>query len=396
MKIKVAFLSLAAMCFAGSLMAQEIDDMYFNSKDRAKLNAAKAEREAKATEEYASARKAKAQEADAADEAINPTDSYSARTTNPEFVSRENSEVAQSDNEDYFVTDYRNTTVNNLNQFNNNYSRWSNSSWYNNNYYGSSMNGWNSPYYYNSYANPWMSPYYQPGWYGSMSYYWGSPYYGNSYYGGYADPFYNPYGYGYGYNPYCGYNSFYGSSFGWGWGGGFGSYYYWGGRPTVVIVNNNGGDGSRGPVYGKRADRGGMMTSYNHQGTTSRNRQSAATRAYTPSSGSSSNGRVATTSTNTNRGTQAEYYNRSWRTAARQYPNANTNYNNNSGNTNTGRSSNWGSNNNNSSNWNSNNTFRNSNNTYTPAPSRSYDGGGTRTHSSSPGGGSGGRTRGRD
>jgi len=279
MKTKVAILSLAAICFGGSLMAQEIDDMYFTRKDRAKLNAAKAD---EAT--YSASKKNKGNdEAASADESVNPTDTYSARSTNPEYVSRSNSEQAVTDNQDYYVTDYRNSTANNLNKFNNNYNNWYNSSWYNSGYYGNSMySGFNSPYYYNSFSNPWMSPYYQPGWGSSLSFYYGSPYYNNygygGGYGGYYDPFYNPYygynsgfgmGYGMGYgNPYYGYNSGWGMSYGYG----MGSYYYWGGRPTVVVVNNS-GEGYRGPVVGKRADRGGMATTYNHQGNTSRNRQ---------------------------------------------------------------------------------------------------------------------------
>jgi len=399
MKTKVAILSLAAICIAGSLMAQEVDDMYFNRKDRAKLNAAKASETT-----YSASKKSKGNDETVnSDESINPTDTYSARSTNPEYVSRANSEQAATDNQDYYVTDYRNSTANNLNKFNNNYNNWYNSTWYNNGYYGSSMyNGWNSPYYYNSFGNPWMSPYYQPGWGSSLSFYYGSPYYNNynnSYgYGGYYDPFYNPYygygsGWGMGYGMGYGY-PYYGSGFysGWGmsYGYGLGSYYYWGGRPTVVVINNNSGEGYRGPVYGKRADRGGMT--YNHQGSTSRTRQqTAATRSYSPYQGNTaSNGRVATTSTNTNRTSgQADYYNRTWRSAARQQysQQPSTNYNNSNS-----RSS-W--NNQSQSNWNnSNNAFQhNNNNTFTP--SRSFDGGGgTRMHSSSPGGGSGGRTRG--
>jgi len=401
MKTKVAILSLAAICFGGSLMAQEIDDMYFSRKDREKLNAAKASEST-----YSASKRSNGYDnAASADESINPTDTYSARSTNPEYVSRANSEQAATDNQDYYVTDYRNSTANNLNKFNSNYNNWYNSTWYNNGYYGNSMyNGFNSPYYYNSFANPWMSPYYQPGWGSSLSFYYGSPYYNNYYgYGGYYDPFYSPYygygsgwgmsygmGYGYGY-PYSGFYS----GWGMGYGYGLGSYYYWGGRPTVVVVNNGGsGDNYHGPVYGKRADRGGMT--YNHQGNTSRTRQqTAATRAYTPSpyqGNTASNGRMATTSQNTSRTTgQADYYNRTWRSAARQQYSQQpaTNYNSNS------RSS-WGQSNQSQSqqsHWNnSNNTFQH-NNSFTP--SRSFNsGGGGMMRAPSSGGGLGGRTRG--
>jgi len=394
MKTKVAILSLMAMCFAGSLMAQEIDDMYFNRKDRAKLNAAKGDETT-----YSASKKSKgSDEAATGDESINPTDTYSARNTNPEYVSRENSEQAATDNPDYYVTDYRNSTVNNLNKFNNNYNNWYNSRWYNSGYYGNSMySGWNSPYYYNSFGNPWMSPYYQPGWGSSLSFYYGSPYYNNMYYSpyssyGYYDPFYSPY---YGYGSGWGMSYGYGSSFysGWGIGYGLGSYYYWGGRPTVVVVNNYSGEGYRGPVIGKRADRGGMTT-YNHQGYTSRNRQQqAVTRAYTPYQGTSSNGgRMATTSTNTNRTSgQGDYYNRTWRSSqqTQHYQSSSPNYGGNNS-----RSS-W--NNQSQSNWNnSNNSFQHNNNSFTPSRSMSGGSGGGSMRTSSPGGGGGfgGRTRG--
>jgi len=398
MKTKVAILSVAAMCFAGSLMAQEVDDMYFTRKDREKLNATKANE----TTYAASKRSQGSDDATTGDESINPTDTYSARNTNPEYVSRSSSEQAATDNQDYYVTDYRNATATNLNKFNNNYNKWYNSSWYNNGYYGNSMySGFNSPYYYNSFGNPWMSPYYQPGWGSSLSFYYGSPYYNNygynNYgYGGYYDPFYSPYygggygsGFGMGYG--MGYGSYYGG-YGWNSMAMMGSYYYWGGRPTVVVVNNNSGDSYRGPVYGKRADRGGMMTTYNHQGNTSRNRQqTAATRAYTPYQGNtSSNGRVATTSANTNRSSgQGEYYNRSWRGSQQQQYQHNTT---NSGGNNNGRSS-WNQGNSNWNNNNNTNTFQHNNNTFTPS-SHFNSGGGGSMRAPSSGGGLGGRTRG--
>ena len=80
MKSKVVILSLVSLLFTVAASAQGIenDDMYFNSKDRAKLNAAKA------TEVSASIKKSK--KATVADEAVNPTDSYSARNVNPEYA----------------------------------------------------------------------------------------------------------------------------------------------------------------------------------------------------------------------------------------------------------------------------------------------------------------------
>ncbi len=103
MKSKVALLSLVSFLFAFAASAQgvENDDMYFNSKDRAKLNATKASE----VSYTASIKKNKKEIVE--DEPVNPTDSYSARNVNPEFAARSNSETAQADNEDYFVNNYQ-------------------------------------------------------------------------------------------------------------------------------------------------------------------------------------------------------------------------------------------------------------------------------------------------
>src|SRR5690606_19271292 len=104
MNIKSIFFGLLSVLTVGSYaQGIETDDMYFNSKDRAKLKAAEGQGDV-----YASAKKATREE-----EQINPTDSYSARNVNPEYAARENAEVAQSDNEDYYVSDY--DQANNLN-----------------------------------------------------------------------------------------------------------------------------------------------------------------------------------------------------------------------------------------------------------------------------------------
>src|SRR5688572_26972586 len=107
MKRKVALLGLISFLFVFGASAQglENDDMYFNSKDRAKARAATP----KDPSYSASIKKTK--KASLADEPVNPTDSYSARNVNPEYAARSNSEAAQADNQDYFVNDYQANTT---------------------------------------------------------------------------------------------------------------------------------------------------------------------------------------------------------------------------------------------------------------------------------------------
>src|SRR5687767_8798499 len=124
MKSKVALLSLASLIFTFAASAQGIenDDMYFNSKDRAKLNAQKASEVS-----YSASIKKNKKETVEETEPVNPTDSYSARNVNPEYAARSNSETAQADNGDYFVNDYQYNKASNFNNFNNNFSNWYNS-----------------------------------------------------------------------------------------------------------------------------------------------------------------------------------------------------------------------------------------------------------------------------
>src|SRR5688572_21657802 len=105
MKTRGIVLGLMVACVAGTVMAQENDDMYFNSKDRAKLNAQK-------PKEVAYSTPSNETETAVEEEEMTP-ESYSSRNTNPEYTSRSNSEVAQNDNEDYFVNNYRYSTADN-------------------------------------------------------------------------------------------------------------------------------------------------------------------------------------------------------------------------------------------------------------------------------------------
>lgn len=315
MKSKVALLGVVSVLFSFAAVAQGIenDDMYFNSKDRAKLNAAKA------SEVSYSASIKKSKKNATVEEPVNPTDSYSARNVNPEYQARSNSQTAQEDNQDYFVNNYRYNNASNFNNWNNNFNNWYSNPWYGGNYYDPFINSWNSPYYgsrYDAWGNPWCNPYYRSGWSSSFSYHWGSSYnYGWGMNFGYGNYGYNPYnswaGWG---TPYYGY-------------GAWGPSYYGYGYPTKVVIVES---GYHGPVYGKRSSRSSALSSNEGRIGRSYNRPTAVeTTNERPTIG----GRTSSTNT------QPDYYNRSWRNTS----SPNNSYSNpNSGETNT-RSS-WESN----------------------------------------------------
>jgi len=89
--------------FAATAQNVEQDDMYFRSKDRAVLAASKP-----LTMNYAS-------RASEVNSPINPTDSYSARNVNPEYLSQAKvnpSSTNQTQASTYFVPNYTPTAVN--------------------------------------------------------------------------------------------------------------------------------------------------------------------------------------------------------------------------------------------------------------------------------------------
>ena len=267
MKLRHIFFILLVGFLSVNAFAQdaEYDDMYFNSKDRAKVAIARGE--VRKVEEKAKAKQRAAED-------VNPTDSYSARNVNPEFTARSNSESAQADNEDYFVNNYQFQKQSQFNNFNRGYNNWYNDPWYSSAYFGSGINRWNSPYYgsyYSPYNNPWNDPYYQSGWSSSFSYYYGNNWnygwsngWGMNY--GYGCPnywsssWYSPY-YSSWYSPYSNWYSPYGYGYGYGYG-----------YPSTVVVVEDG----RGPVYGKRGTRGGyqntteLKKAYSNTGSGSR------------------------------------------------------------------------------------------------------------------------------
>jgi len=263
MKTRIVIGSLMATLMTFQVIAQraENDDMYFKSKDREKLKAEKAtatvSTDDKIDSDYNTFRKKhfdkNEEAAETASENVNPTDSYSARTINPEYISRSNAEQASEEEQNYYVEGYvpANTydsySATNYNNNNNNLNY--NNGYYNGNYgygsnYGNGSNyGYGSPYnslyspYYGS-SNPWMSPYYGggSGLSFSLGYMMGSPgmNYGMSY--GYGSSSYNPYN--------C-----------------YPSYYspYYNGYPTTSYYN--GGTDSSQPNYGKRPSRHSAIVS---------------------------------------------------------------------------------------------------------------------------------------
>ncbi len=235
-RIVIGGVLITMMTFQVSAQEAEHDDMYFNSKDREKLKAenASASVNDKIDSDYKAFKKKHFDENEGeAVETVNPTDSHSAHTVNPEYVSRSNSEQASEDEQNYYVEGYTSNTYDNYsssnyNNYNNNLNNnWNNNSWNNGNNYGygsSPYNSWYSPYY--GYCNPWMSPYYSggSGWTLSLGYTWGNMGYGNSYY-----------------NPYSYYPSYYSPY--------YPNYY---GYPTYYYA---GGSESSGANYGKRPSR---------------------------------------------------------------------------------------------------------------------------------------------
>jgi hypothetical protein len=363
MKTKVAFLTFLAAATVSCAWAQstEDDDMYFTSKDRAVLNAAQS---ASRQEVLASANSRRITESEVAS-TINPTDSYSARNVNPEYISGSKVGSNPTATAQYFSPNYQPTSVNQ------NLASNCNSCGYNNNF--NSYNGFNNGYGYNRFGS-FGSPYGM----GGMS-----PYGYNSY--SMMDPYSN-YG-GYGYSPYSMMGSgFYGSALSFGFGSGFGNSFGYGspfgfGNSYGMNSFGNGYNSFYNPYsygygYGSRT----VVVADRPSRTSARNQE--IDRYYTADrtvNGGNSGGRVAT----------QDYYNRGWRNDVQQA-------NQNSWNTRPNQNSNaW------NSGWNNNNTNTGSNNNQNSgwgnSGGRSFSsggGGGGSVGASTSGGG--GSRRGRD
>ncbi|MBX2895056.1 MAG: hypothetical protein KF763_06420 [Cyclobacteriaceae bacterium] len=279
MKSRITIMSLLSVMVVFAASAQETDDMYFRASDRAKIAASKPLSELSYRQSEVKT-------------PINPTDSYSARNVNPEYISQSVSSSNQQP-ATYFYSEYVPTSVNQ--NIYNNPANW--------NYYGMNnpymMGGMNpymvggyNPYFRNSFWG--MDPYgfnsfYRPGLSFSMGMGWGMNSWG-----------YSPWNSFYGMNSWAwdpyGYNAF--SPWGWnnmGWNG-------WGwntwNRPTIIVV---GGDSGNGAVYGRRSSRSSSMnnTINSSRGT----RQSAAIQNDTRGGSGS---RTAVQNTD-------NYYQRGWR-----------------------------------------------------------------------------------
>jgi hypothetical protein len=290
MKIRITFLSLLAVSAAMVASAQvvEYDDMYFTSKDRVRALASKPLTLKNISTEHEVAT------------AINPTDSYSARNVNPEYISQKTvNPSGSSEPAPYFIPDYTPTAINqNLNT--NSSSSWNNcncASSFNNPYYGSPYGSYypsmSSMYGYNPYGYGYngFNSMYNSGWssmisigFGMGSYY---PYGGSSWGMGYGMGMGGSQLWNYGFN-------YYGGSYG------YNSYY----PNNVVIINND--YNNRNVAYGKRPSRSSDLN--NTVNSSNRN----ATMVTTDSQGRvrGSNGRIASEGT-----TSADsYYQRGWRT----------------------------------------------------------------------------------
>lgn len=340
MKTKVAFLTLMAVAASISGMAQsteELDDMYFTSKDRATLNASR-----KVALSSESARSVTSSETASV---INPTDSYSARNVNPEYVAGSKVNGSSTAVASYFSPNYIPTGVN-QSIVRSNCGTCGNSSYtnYNNSYYPYNNYGYYGMNPYSSYSM--MNPYYgfgngfyQPG----LSFGFGS-FYGN----GFGNPFFNNY---YGMNPYYGYGSYYNS---------FYNPYMFGnggyGYSNVIVVDRPRPQSSRNAEVNRYYSADGVRTT------------------------ASTGGRVATSST--------EYYNKTWRNDT-QVARGTDAWNN----TRTYQQNNW----NNQNSWNNNNNnnfggFGGNRSSFSTGGAGGRVGGGAAPS----GGGGGGSRRGRD
>lgn len=386
MKSTLAFLVCLTVALSTAAQKTEIDDMYFTSKDRAKLRATAAAAKVQVTRTPETAPAAATKEAH---DVVNPTDSYSARNVNPEYstLGTVNSGKTSKSAGGYFIENYVPAGVNgNL--------KGSSS--------GTSTPGsFNSPYAYgyspySSYGGGWRSGY--P--YGNSMYGYGpsiSMRYGSMF--GYNPWVYGGAAYGYGNvwtSPWAMYDPFYdpfysGSScpfsfFGYNnYGYGFSSPGYYG-FPNTPIYSGADTFSGRDISYQKRLDR--SSSEYRAD-----NAVSAA--SVTRNGRDISAGRVRSVEN-----TQT-YYERGWRSnlgGSNESTSSNrSNWSSfDSGNTGA-ESANWGSSG--RSAWDNNSSGSaftggsQSRSSYTPSSSGS---GGSRTSSGGGSGGGGGHSRGRD
>jgi len=276
------------MAVSSVAVAQENDDMYFNSRDRVRLN-----------EETQVALTARYKENDrlaVRTNPVNPSDSYSGRGVNPEFNAQaKNGATVVQENPDYFLSGYQPKNIN-RNQYAASSPSYSNCNCGLNNPYGMGYGGFGNPYGmgYGGFGNPYNS--FSP--YGNFY----SPY-GNGLttsmgfgFGGFGSMYSMGMGYGMGSmygNPYGMYNPY-----------GYGNRY---GYPTTIIVTGT----DQGQAYGRRSSR---STSMNNN--------------YVNTSGSAVTTNGRSRATGQERTSQSNYYNPSWRNDASNFTSpSRTNYN---------------------------------------------------------------------
>lgn len=309
MKTKYA-LAMLFMGMSAAAIAQENDDMYFNSKDRLQVNKAN---------QIILAKKYQQEDLNAVrTNPVNPSDSYSGRGINPEYIAQpKNGTSMVQNNPDYFLSGYQPKNLNsNLYGGSNSYANCNCGYGYSG--YGSPYSRFYSPYssFYSPYSS-FYSPYggfypglttsigfgsFGSGWYSGIGYGMGGMY------GMYGSPYY-----GAGYSPY-------------GYGNGYGSYY---GYPTTVVVT---GADYGGRSYGNHPSRSSTLNN-NYV-------DRARSNGYAVGADGRANqgGRVSSSSPN--------YYDRGWRSNADNFTQRSSYYNSNS-------SGSWGNSNNNSRGWNS-------------------------------------------
>jgi hypothetical protein len=367
MKSRITFLSILSVSIAFVASAQNVehDDLYFRSKDRVVLASSKPVKMFVPSEDMAVVSK------------INPTDSYSARNVNPEYLSQSkvNPTVTNQGSVAYFTPDYIPTSVN-QNIYNNpGFSNFNGAMM--NPFFGSGMGigmgmmpGFGSPF--NNFYSPWG---YDPYGFNSFNNFgWSSGLSMGMGFGGW-----NPWG-----SPW--------NNFGmnnWGWNSGFNNWGWnswnngWN-RPVVVVGNGN--DSGSGSVYGKRTSRSNDL----NNPVTINNRSTGGV-VDTQGRSRGSSGRIASNENNTS----GNYYQRGWRSNPDTNPTRTTW-------SSTGRSLNDGSGaingrSNSSSSFFNDNGSRSSNWGGNNSSSSFSSGGGSRSSGGgSVGGSSGGARRGRD
>ncbi len=306
MKTTIALAGM--MMWSAALMAQvEHDDMYFSKKDRAKLNQ---QREVSQQENAQAI--ARGEKKLRFDYPINTNQVLPAQSnqTNPEYISRSQSEAVATEEQSYFIDNYQFTPQSSFNNFGQHFDYWNASPLYYNNgffpplsqrrFMNPFYSPFNDPFLMGNCPNPWMSPGFNNGWSmqfnygwgGSLNYAWGDTFtrwslmFGNPGWGIYS-PFYGPY---------------YGNGF-----------FY---SPRVVIIDN---DGRNSAVYGKRSSRS--------QNQASTDNSNGVQRSSRPISGNTSVTTNSGSNVRQSRANSSEYYTPQWRRVTQQ---SNTTYQNSS------------------------------------------------------------------